>query len=173
MQNVQGLSIEKFNNLLHNVFTMDYDLICLQETWLKSLDITNFEVPDYICINKPRSFKSKRAKRGYGGILLYVHTRIQQYTELQSNTNTEDRVWIKFKEPSLADVDVFCCFCYIPPINSVVMCNKASQWTTFELEVLNFSAKGKIRYECSDGDSIGLYTPQYKHSHRHTMQLHH
>ena len=84
MQNVQGLSIEKFNNLLHDVFTMDYDLICLQETRLKSLDITNFEVSDYVCINKPRSFKSKRAKRGSGGILLYVHTRIQQYTELQS-----------------------------------------------------------------------------------------
>ena len=104
---------------------MDYDLICLQETWLISLDITNFEVPDYVSINKPRSFKSKRVKRG-------------------SNTNTEDRVWIKFKEPSLAVVDVFCCFCYIPPINSVVMCNEASQWTAFELEVLNFSAKGKI-----------------------------
>ena len=115
-----------------------------KRAWLKSIDITNFEVPYYICINKPRSFKNKRAKRGSGGILLYVHTRIQQYIDLQSTTNTEDRVWIKFKEPSLADVDVFCCFCYIAPINSVVMCNEASQWTKFELEVLNFSARGKI-----------------------------
>ena len=69
---MQGHLIGKFNNLLQDVFTMDHDLICLQETLLKSFDITNFEVPDYniICINKPRSFQNKHAKRGSGGILL-------------------------------------------------------------------------------------------------------
>ena len=88
MQNVQGLSIEKFNNLLHNVFTIDYDLICLQETWLKSLDITNFEVPDYVCIN-PDHLKAKELKedlvefysmciRGYSNTLSYKVTVIQR-----------------------------------------------------------------------------------------------
>ena len=36
---------------------------------------------------------------------------------------------------------IFCCFAYMPPANSVVTCNKASQWSTLEREVAEYKTQ--------------------------------
>ena len=66
IHNIRGLSIEKFNDVIDEVFTASYDFVCFTETWQKEC------VKDLKCINKQRSFIHRKAKRGAGGILLYI-----------------------------------------------------------------------------------------------------
>ena len=107
--------------------------------------IPQYEVQEYSYINKPRSLINKRAKRGSGGILLYINDKIGQNVELiNSCISSEDRIWIKYRDSSSRDNDIYICFCYIPPKDSTVMCNEESQWSTFETEVVRFSIKGSI-----------------------------
>ena len=100
-------------------------------------------MPSYHCINKPRLNINKRAKRGSGGIILFNHDSIKLYVELQENTKSEDRIWISFKDPVL-QVSTYCCFCYVPPESSIMSTNERSQWSTIELEVIKFLAKGPV-----------------------------
>ena len=53
----------------------------------------------------------KKAKRGSGGILLYISDRVRNYTEIQDNINTEDRLWIRIGTADLDGGNLFCCFC--------------------------------------------------------------
>ena len=100
-------------------------------------------MPSYHCINKPRLNINKRAKRGSGGIILFIHDSIKPYVELQENKKSEDRIWISFKDPVL-QVSTYCCFCYVPPESSIMSTNERSQWSTIELEVIKFLAKGPV-----------------------------
>ena len=86
---------------------------------------------------------NKRAKRGSGGILLFINERLQQNVEVLQ-TKSEDRIWIRYIELNNLDNDTFACFCYIPPKDSTAMCNYESQWNSFESEVIEFSNKGSI-----------------------------
>jgi hypothetical protein len=129
---------------------MRYDCICLCETWLTSSNFNDFLLPEYNCVNKPRIYRSKRAKRGLGGVIFYFHISLSKHVEVQESAHTEDRIWIKIKDDNSNDNrDVFCCFCYVPPVNSIVMCNEASQWSTMEAEVIHFLSKGKVM-TCGD-----------------------
>ena len=49
---------------------------------LKPTDITSFEIPSYYLINKPRLNINKRAKRGSGGVILFIHDSLKPYVEL-------------------------------------------------------------------------------------------
>ena len=60
--------------------------------------------------------------------------------ELQENKNSEDRIWISFKDTVL-QVSTYCCFCYVPPESSIMSTNERSQWSTIEFEAVN------IQYE--------------------------
>ena len=77
-QNIQGLSKNKFDDYLQEVFYSNYDLVCFSETWLKTTECSQYEVPNYKCVNKPRSFLHNIAKRGAGGMLLYFHNRFSE-----------------------------------------------------------------------------------------------
>ena len=98
--NIQGLTIEKFSGLLQDAFSKGYDFVCLSETWLRSIEIPQHEVQEYSYINKPRSLINKRAKRGSGGILLYINDKIGQNVELIISIRSEDRIWIKYRDSS-------------------------------------------------------------------------
>ena len=63
--------------------------------------------------------------------------------ELQGKKNSEDRIWISFKDPVL-QVSTYCCFCYVPPESSIMSSNERSQWSTIEFEVIKFLAKGPV-----------------------------
>ena len=108
------------------ILPLKYDCICLCETWLSLSDPTDFQLTNYTCFNKPRKYRNSRAKRGgSGGIILYIHKTLSASVEIVEDTAMEDRLWIKFKDSGTAGVnnDVFCCFYYAPPANSIVTCN--------------------------------------------------
>ena len=58
--------------MIDEVFTASYDFVCFTETWQKECVKDAFEVKGYTFINKQRSFIHRKAKRGAGGILLYI-----------------------------------------------------------------------------------------------------
>ena len=93
MLNVQGLVLDKFNNnLVPSLLPRKYDCICLCETWLKATDNLNYQLPDYYCINKPSKHLNKQARRGSGGVLLYIHKSLNIHVKLQEPSNSEDRI---------------------------------------------------------------------------------
>ena len=92
---MQGLTIQKFNSICDEVFSTSPDIVCLSETWLKSSDSSSFEVQGYACINKPRSQIHRNAKRGSGGILLYIKEGIHNDVVIMNDTYADDRIWIK------------------------------------------------------------------------------
>ena len=70
------------------------------------MEIPQYEVQEYSYINKPRSLINKRAKRGSGGILLYIKDKIGQNVELINSISSEDRIWIKYRDSSSRDNDI-------------------------------------------------------------------
>ena len=69
------------------------------------MEIPQYEVQEYSYINKPRSLINKRAKRGSGGILLYINDKIGQ--NVDSCISSEDRIWIKYRDSSSRDNDIY------------------------------------------------------------------
>ena len=144
MLNIQGFSRSKFNDIMHEILLRDYDFICLCETWLRSgdPDIDNL-LPNYSCVNKTRHHRNRRAKRGSGGILLFIHKDINRYVEVIDSTAREDRIWLQIHVAKEKKI-IFCCFAYMPPADSVVTCNEASQWSTLEREVAEYTTQGDV-----------------------------
>ena len=72
---------------------------------------------------------------------MFIHDSLKPYVELQENINSEDRIWIFFKDPVL-QVSMYCCFCHVTPVSSIMPSNERSQWSTIEFEVKIFLAEG-------------------------------
>ena len=141
MLNIQGFSRSKFNDIMHEIVLSDYDFICLCETWLRTgdPDIDN-QLPNYSCVNKTQHHRNRRAKRGSGGILLFIHKDINRYVEVIDSTAQEDQIWLQIHVAK----EIFCCFAYMPPCQLFVTCNKASQWSTLEREVVEYITQGDV-----------------------------
>ena len=129
---------------MHEILLRDYDFICLCETWLQSgdPDIDNL-LPNYSCVNKTRHHRNRRPKRGSGGILLFIHKDINRYVEVIDSTAQEDRIWLQIHVAKEKKI-IFCCFAYMPSADSVVTCNEASQWSTLEREVAEYTMQGDV-----------------------------
>ena len=69
---------------------------------MKTSEKANIDVKNYVCVNKPRSRINKRGKRGSGGFLLYIHNRIMENGEILNDHESDDRVWIKYRNRILA-----------------------------------------------------------------------
>ena len=57
---------------------------------MKTSEKSNVGVKNYVCINKPMSRINKRAKRGSGGILLYIHNRIMENVEILNDRESDE-----------------------------------------------------------------------------------
>ena len=68
--------MEKFNDYLLDILSLDYDLVCFSETWLHHTECSQYDVQNYKCMNKPRSFIRNKAKLVESCNILYT-------TELQ------------------------------------------------------------------------------------------
>ncbi len=122
------------------MYFFDQDLVCLTETWMKPSETQNLEVRGFTCINKPRSRINKRAKRGSGGILLYIRDMILSSVEILNDPDVDDRIWIKLIHNGRDNVTLLC-FCYIP---STATLNENSHWSQLESEVINYSSIGNV-----------------------------
>ena len=102
----------------------EHQLIFCGETWQRSAD--NFEIEHYHCITVPRPESLNirgRGKRGHGGICLFVQNDIYEGVEVMEKIS-EGFLWLKFDKTffTMQD-DLYICFCYISPKDSIYFKN--------------------------------------------------
>lgn len=87
--------MEEYADYIQSIYLKQFDFICLTETWLKSPERRQFNAQKYHVINKPRAHTHPQARRGSGGVLLYVHSRIWESVQILDSPETDDRLWVK------------------------------------------------------------------------------
>jgi Reverse transcriptase (RNA-dependent DNA polymerase)/Endonuclease/Exonuclease/phosphatase family len=111
--NVQELS--KGEKLVYSC--KEDDISIATETWLKP-DSVAPTLPGYTCFHNNRNYMSAGARRGSGGVAIYVSQHIQQYVSLWRTNKTGSIIWIKISKCLGFDTDVFIAGCYFPPEHS-------------------------------------------------------
>ena len=84
--------------------------------------------------------------RGSGGILLHIKEGIHNDVVIMNDMYADDRIWIKlFALTKYEDWnDIYCCFCYMLPSDSMATVCESSQRHVFEAEIMKYLIKGSI-----------------------------
>ena len=124
------------------------DLVILSETWLKPNSQFNFDIAGFKSLNFPRPYKHKKAKRGSGGLLLYINsTHINGISTVKSAI---DRIWLKLNKCILNhNKDIYLCANYVPPQGSSSSNQYPLHWIDLQSEISSYSNLGDI---CLFGD---------------------
>ena len=100
-------------SVLHNI---DIDILCVNETFLVKDDVLN--VVNYKWFGQNRQNVHRRARRGAGGVGIFVHKRVMDFFNIDVLDNSEeDILWLKFKA-IYSDLVLCLCSCYLPPKDS-------------------------------------------------------
>ena len=108
--NIWGLTEAKLHKDALGNFLNDYDIIALQETWHTKSN--KFEVDLYKSFHAIKPDLHPRAKRGSGGISVYVKHNLSSYVTLLKKSN-DNIMWLKFK--TFSDSDLAIGVIYFPP----------------------------------------------------------
>jgi exonuclease III len=90
-----------------------YDIVFLSECWITDSDIIELELsgfctPHYIV----------RKKSNGGGLVLFYKLYLDRFVTIEKQ-GADSYCWEQIDRHALGhDDDVFCCFCYIPDVNS-------------------------------------------------------
>ena len=83
--NINGLTVEKVE-CITNMIT-NFDFFAVVETWLKNDSHDDFSVDGYILQCYNRTSLNPRARRGSGGIALYIREQLVDGVETVSDVN--------------------------------------------------------------------------------------
>ena len=126
----------------------DFDFFSLVETWHKENNSHDFSVNGYNLQCFYRASLSRRAKRGSGGIAVYIKEQLTGGIEKIKDTNltiVEDRVWFRMcKEFFGLENDLYLGIWYIPPFGSCRYTQHQGMWENLEWEVSYFQEKGDV-----------------------------
>ena len=112
--NIQSLSAKEDNFLSYfETLNVNFDIICLTETWMQKDDLRINFLPDYQDFNQIRL-----SSRG-GGVSIYIENTIQARI-LKQLSCTNDNFECIFVEISTGTTRTVICSCYRPPTNSSV-----------------------------------------------------
>ena len=126
----------------------EHDIVFRSETWQKS--DSKFSIDGYKCITVPRPESMLirgRGKRGHGGICLFVRHTCTFCTGVEIiERQTSGFLWVKLCKTFFGfQDDIFVCFCYIPPKNSVYYQNvDVNLFDVLERNIRHYSDYGKI-----------------------------
>ena len=98
------------------LLNLDLDILCVNETFLLKND--KIQVSNYHWFGHNRKIVHRRARRGAGGVGIFVHNRVFQYFKVDTLDNdVEDVFWIKLSARN-GDMVICLCSCYLPPKDS-------------------------------------------------------
>lgn len=122
------------------------DLIFCSETWQKSG--SKFNIDGYKCITVPRPESMQirgKGKRGHGGVCLFVRNSISDGIEVV-HKDSSGFLWVKLRKLFFGlESDMFVCFCYIPPKDSIYFKNvDINLFDVLERDIRFYSDFGKI-----------------------------
>lgn len=138
--NIQGSLNTKCKNDDFIDIVKNYDLLCIQESWLikgQSSDIKNYE---YFRSDR---YKGKTSKRGHGGVVIYFKKELKHgLTKLKSKN--PDNIWVKLNKNFFNfDKDIFLLCSYIPPHDSKIH-KGYDVYNNLNIEITSFSHRGDI-----------------------------
>ena len=125
----------------------DCDIIMCSETWLTTTRKNNILIEGYTNICVCRKQSNRRAKRGSGGILIFIKDRFKDCIEVISNqSKSDDRVWLQLHRNVLGTKeDIFICCLYVSPIRSTHIASRESIRNLLEEEIATYSNYGLSR----------------------------
>jgi hypothetical protein len=98
------------------LISLDLDILCVCETFWKNNE--SEIINGYTCYYKNRSVVHKNAKRGSGGVAIFVkNTLLKYYNVIILDITQDDIIWIKLESKLSQESDVCICCCYLPPKN--------------------------------------------------------
>jgi hypothetical protein len=136
----------------------NFDIIFLNETWQKSNN--NFSLNEYESISVPRP-ESLKSKSGHGELCLFYKHSLKQGIILQE-TDSAGFIWVKLCKTFFGfEDDLYVCFVYIPPSNSVYYLNhEIGFFEKLEHNIRKYQEHGKVSIigdtnaRCGDSSDI-------------------
>lgn len=138
--------MEGLRNCLNDVefynFVYNFDILFFQETWQRKNDI--FEIKGYELISVPRK-ESLKSHRGHGGISLFFRKELSKGIVILEIDHS-GILWVKCcKKFFHLPQDLYICFLYIPPSNSVYYnVHELGFFETLELGVRKYLDFGSV-----------------------------
>lgn len=123
-------------------FALNFDIIFLSETWQKNEN--DFCLNGYESISLPRP-ESLKSKRGHGGICLFYKNSLKHGIIVQETDNA-GFLWVKFCKTYFGfEEDLYVCFVYIPPSNSVYyLTHEIGYYEVLESKIRKYQKYGKV-----------------------------
>ena len=114
--NCNGLTNDKHNDAQFIEILLQNDIVILSESWTE--EYFDYELPNFVSFNFHRKFKSKKARRNSGGIVVYVRDYVSRGVKIISN-RFDTLIWLKL-EKSFFDIDddIYLCGTYLWPDES-------------------------------------------------------
>ncbi len=123
------------------------DIVCINETFLTGNDVLS--IPSYKWYGRNRTNKHKRAKRGAGGVGIFVHERVTKYFNVNILDNSiEDVLWLEINAINV-DFTICLCVCYLPPKDSSYKVDGEQFFTSLLEQIYSYQNRG---YICICGD---------------------
>ena len=140
--NIQGGINSKCKLYEFNRLISDFDVCCLQETWLQNQESVN--VPGYEQF-RSECKKGKKANRNSGGVLVPYRSKfLNDITRIPSSD--KHFVWFKLDSNFLdLQEEIFVCDTYISPSNSVYFKDQEIDiFDQLHSDIVKYSATGQI-----------------------------
>ena len=123
-------------------FIRDCDILFISETWQK--DNEDYQIKGYKILTVPRP-ESIHSRRGHGGICLFYKECLQDGIDICEIDN-KGIIWIKLCKTYFGfENDLYICFVYIPPCNSVYyQSHEEGFFEVIEQKLRFYQCKGKV-----------------------------
>ena len=139
--NCNGLSDDKF--IFLRKLSNDLDIIVLCETWLKPDFNFTFVLPNFVYFASSRRKLNPKAKRGAGGVLVYIRKDWAHLVKLERmGGDVDDRIWIKISAGHMGTL--FFGAWYIPPKGTTGLYNSHLYWEVLTEEIAGFRMQGSV-----------------------------
>ena len=126
----------------------EFDFIVLLETWLKENHCNDYSLNGYVLQHFYRTAICQKAKRGSGGIAVYIKEHLVRGLEQVQDTELkviDDRVWYRLHKSFFGlENDLYIGLWYIPPSYSCRHTQTEEMWAYFEKEISYFQMKGDL-----------------------------
>ena len=147
--NVNGGIVDKSKNKDFCSLVKDFDIFCVQETWLTDSQFFNVNEYKYYRSDRP---KKNKAKRGSGGVIILFKKYLEKFVS-KINSQIPDILWIKLDKTYFhLKKDLYLANCYIPPLSSTANENNMDHFGTLMEEIILYSRLGNIAL-CGDFNS--------------------
>ena len=153
--NCNGLSESKFI-FLQSIYK-SFSIICVCESWLKVNAPFKFSLPGFKHFVSSREILSKRAKRGSGGVVIYVRETVHRLVSVEPTAKDEDRIWLRIVNGD--ELPIFLGVWYIPPKGTTGYYGIKDRWDLLSQEVARFKARGSILLLGDFNARTGVFPP--------------